>query len=148
MPIDAPAQLRLPANVHSFLTRNGRYATLATVDSDGAPHQILVWYLLRSRERDGERLVVNSRRGRRWPTNLLRDGRASFSVSDAGDAVAIECEVEETYGGEEAQADIAEMARRYDSAEEAASGIATFRTQERVSFVLRPVRVHEHGEPA
>jgi Pyridoxamine 5'-phosphate oxidase len=138
----------LATNVSSFLTEPIRYATIATINPDGGPHQIVIWYLLRRDAQHGDYLVVNSRRGRRWPGNLMRDPRANLAVYNADDAVTIACLVEETYEGERAQADIAEMAHRYDSPEDAALGIARFRTEERISFVLRPTRVIVHGSPS
>jgi len=132
-----PTASTLTDNVRSFLTATPpRYATIATINPDGNPHQIVVWYLLR-----GDRIVVNSRHGRRWPSNLRRDGRANFAVYDGEDAVTIECVLERTYEGDDAQADIAEMARRYGSGE-----VPRFRAERRISFVLRPTRVHVHGD--
>jgi len=102
----------------------------------------VIWYLLR-----GDRLVINSRHGRRWPSNLRREPRSNLCVFEAEDAVTIDCEVESSYEGEAAQSDIAEMAVRYDTPEDARREIARFRTERRVSFVLRPIKVHIHGEP-
>jgi len=129
------------------MTHPVRYATIATLNSDGSPHQIVIWFLFRSGGRLGEHVVVNSRRGRRWPTNLERDKRANLAVYEAEDAVTIECHVEESYVGERAQADIAEMARRYDSPEMAQQEIARFQTEDRITFVLRPDRILVHGSP-
>ncbi|MEX2547919.1 MAG: pyridoxamine 5'-phosphate oxidase family protein [Chloroflexota bacterium] len=133
----------LPAHVTSFLTSNPRYATIATINPDGSPHQIVIWYLLR-----GDEIIVNSRHGRRWPSNIRRDPRANLAVYEGEDAVTIECEVARAYEGEEAQADISEMARRYDTPEVAQREIARYRTERRLSFVLRPTRVHVHGDPS
>ena len=142
MTIEATPLLSDPAR--AFLTAAPpRYATLATINRDGSPHQIVIWFLLR-----GDEIVVNSRRGRRWPANLERDGRANVAVYDAEDAITIGCAVERVYEGEAAQADIAEMAVRFDTAEVAQREIARFRTEERVSFVLRPTKVSVHGDPS
>ncbi|MEA2677688.1 MAG: hypothetical protein QOJ81_1829 [Chloroflexota bacterium] len=119
-----------------------RYGTIATINRDGSPHQIVIWFLLR-----GDELVVNSRRGRRWPSNLERDGRANLAVYEGEDAVTLELALDRVYEGEEAQADIAAMARRWDTPEVAEREIKRYRTEQRVSFVLRPTRVHLHGEP-
>ena len=135
--------MELAPNVRSFLTASPpRYGTLATINSDGSPHQIVIWFLLR-----GDEIVVNSRRGRKWPANLERDGRANLAVYEGEDALTIYCSVDRVYDGEEAQADIAEMAHRYDDPEYAAREISRFQTEERVSFVLRPTKVLIHGEP-
>ena len=143
MTAQALPAVELAANVRSFLTAEPpRYATLATVNKDGSPHQIVIWFLLR-----GDALVVNSRRGRRWPSNLERDGRASLAVYENEDAVTINCALESLYEGDAAHADIAEMARRYDAPEDAELGIQRFLTEARVSFVLRPTKVSIHGDP-
>jgi hypothetical protein len=119
-----------------------RYATLATINKDGSPHQIVIWFLLR-----GDEIVVNSRRGRRWPSNLERDGRANLAIYEAEDAVTINCELVRVYEGDAAQADIAQMARRYDSPEVAEREIQRYLTEQRVTFVLRPTQVSIHGDP-
>lgn len=129
--------------MRSFLTAQPpRYGTLATINRDGSPHQIVIWFLVR-----GDLLVVNSRRGRRWPSNLERDGRANLAVYQAEDAVTINCTLERVYDGDAAQADIAEMARRYDAPEAAERGIRRFQTEDRVTFILHPTKVNIHGEP-
>jgi PPOX class probable F420-dependent enzyme len=133
----------LSAEARHFLAGSTpRYATLATINRDGSPHQIVIWFLLR-----GDELVINSRRGRRWPSNLERDGRANLAVYEAEDAVTINCTVERVYEGEQAQADIAEMAHRYDTPEVAAREIRRFQTEQRVTFILRPAKVSIHGDP-
>ncbi len=129
-------------NARSFLTNVVRYATLATVNPDGSPHQIVIWFLLR-----GDKLVVNSHRGRRWPSNLRRETRANLCVYEAENAVTLDCVLEREYEGEDAQADIAAMADRYDSPDVAEREKARFKTEQRVSFVLTPVKVNVHGDP-
>ena len=54
-----------------MLERQGVFGTLATISADGTPLQAVIWYLVR-----GDTLVINSKAGRLWPTNLLRDPRA------------------------------------------------------------------------
>lgn len=131
----------LPPNVRTFLANTPRYATLATLNADGSPHQAVVWYLVR-----GDSIVVNSREGRRWPGNLRRDARVGFAVEAAENAVTIDALAEALDDPAAAQADIAEMAHRYDTPEMARSEIARFRTEQRITFVLHPQRVHIHGE--
>jgi hypothetical protein len=135
--------VELAANVRSFLAASPpRYATLATINRDGSPHQIVIWFLVR-----GDAIVVNSRRGRRWPSNLERDGRASLAVYEAEDNVLLACALERLYYGEAAQADLAEMAHRYDTPEVAEREIRRFWTEDRVTFILRPTKVSIHGDP-
>jgi PPOX class probable F420-dependent enzyme len=132
----------LSDSVRRFLAAPGRYATIATLDRDGAPHQAIVWYLLRD-----DRLVLNSRIGRRWPANLKRDPRISFAVEEGENAVTIAGLAELAPVGHDAQADIAEMAWRYDEPALARREIARFQTEQRISFVVRPTRVAVHGQP-
>lgn len=132
----------LTGQVRNFLTALARYATIATVNPDSSPHQTVIWFMVR-----GDELVLNSRHGRRWPSNLRREKRANLCVYEAEDAVTVDCVLEREYEGEEAQADIAEMARRYDTPEVAVREIERYRTERRLSFVLRPIRVHTHGDP-
>lgn len=135
--------VELAANVRSFLTADPpRYATIATTNSDGSPHQTLIWYALR-----GEELVVNSRIGRRWPGNLMRDPRATLAVYDRADGVVVGCEVTRTLTGAQALADISAMAQVYVDPVEAAELITEWRTQQRITFVLRPTRIYTAGDP-
>ena len=140
--LQADTTIELTPNVRSFMTGTPRYATLATINKDGSPHQIVIWFLLR-----GDEIVINSRRGRRWPTNLERDGRANLAIYEGEDAVTIYCSVERVYDGERAQADIAEMAHRYDDPAYAEREIQRYITEDRVTFVMRPTKVNIHGEP-
>ncbi len=136
----------LPAHIRDFLVTPGRFMALASLDADGRPHQAVVWYRF---DADGA-IVVNSADGRRWPANLRRDRRASLAVVDASDGyrwVGIETVVEATIDDQGiAQADIADLARRYhpDDAAVVDEDVAMFRTQHRVTFRLRPVAAHDH----
>jgi hypothetical protein len=133
----------LTANLRSFLTSDPpRHATIATVNPDGSPHQIVIWFELR-----GDEIVVNSRNGRRWPSNVRREGRANLCIYQGDDAVTLDVALVDNYEGEPAQADIAAMAHRYYVPEVAAKDIERFRTQQRVTFVLRPTKVLVHGDP-
>ena len=107
----------------------------------------MIWFLVRGDDDAGDLIVANSRRGRRWPANLERDGRANLAVYEAENAVTIACQVVDTYEGEGAQADIAAMAHRYDTPDMAAREINRFRTEQRVTFILRPTKVNVHGDP-
>ena len=149
MPYDSamtPSALAGP--VRDFLAGPDRFATLATIDPDGAPRQAVVWYRL---DPDG-RITVNSADGRRWPANLRRNRRCSLSVIDGADAytfVALAGLVVETIDDQAvAQADIAAFARRYHAEDPAQAErlIARFRTQHRVSFRIEITAVHDHLE--
>jgi PPOX class probable F420-dependent enzyme len=122
-----------------------RFATIATLDPDGAPRQAVVWYAV-----DGDEIVINSALGRRWPANLLRDPRIAFSVADGTDGyrwVGLTGTVRVITERATTQADIAGMARRYHAGEPAKAERLIrdrFERQERVTFRFRPAAVHDH----
>ena len=134
---------RIDGWARTMLERAGVFGTLATVSTDGSPFPAVVWYLVR-----GDTLVINSRVGRVWPTNLLRDPRMSLVVEDGYDWVGVRGQAEPVTDGATAQADIAEMARRYHAhePERAARLMRTFESQERISFIVRVERVTEHPD--
>jgi len=134
----------LPEHVRAFLAAT-RFATIATIDPDGSPRQAVIWYRL-----DGDVIVLNSKMGRRWPSNLERDARISVAVSDQADGyrwVGLTGRVSIVDDQPTAQADIAEMARRYhaDDPDEAEGLIRDrFEQQRRVSFRVAIDAVHDH----
>jgi len=135
----------LPDRVRAFLD-DERYATITTIDPDGAPRQAVVWYTL-----DGDEFVINSRIGRRWPSNLLRDPRIALSVIDTANGArwaGLTGTVRPITDRATTQADIAGMARRYDADDPDAirESIAGFESQDRISFRFRPASVHDHLE--
>lgn len=131
-------------SIRQFLDAT-RFATIATIDPDGSPRQAVLWYRL-----DRDEIVLNSAVGRRWPANLQRDPRISISVTDAADGyrwVGMTGTVRVIADQATAQADIAEMARRYHAHEpdEAERLIRDgFERQERISFRVAPLAVHDH----
>jgi PPOX class probable F420-dependent enzyme len=134
----------LSERVRAFLDAD-RFATIATVDPDGSPRQAVVWYRL-----DGDAIVINSKTGRRWPSNLQRDQRMSVAIADQADGyrwVGLTGTVAVIDDQPTAQADIAEMARRYhaDDPEKAERLIHDgFERQQRVSFRIAIDAVHDH----
>lgn len=122
-----------------------RFATIATLDPDGAPRQAVVWYTL-----DGDEIILNSRVGRRWPSNLLRDSRITLAVIDAAAGerwVGVNGRVTVVEDQATAQADIAGMARRYeiDDPAEAERAIRdVFQQQTRISFRLPAISIVNH----
>jgi PPOX class probable F420-dependent enzyme len=138
MPIPLSERLR------DFLTAK-HFLTIATVDADGSPRQAVIWYLI-----DGDDLIVNSAMGRRWPANLLRDGRVSAAITDHADGyrwIGVTGSAEAITDQPTAQAHIAAMARYYhdDEPDEAEALIATrFQRQERISFRIRIDAAHDH----
>jgi len=134
----------LAAHIRDFIAAT-RFVSIASVDPSGSPRQAVVWYRL-----DGDEIVLNSAVGRRWPANLLRDARISLSIVDATDGyrwVGLTGTVTAIRDRATAQADIAEMARRYHANDPAkAERLITgrFERQERISFRVRIDAVHDH----
>jgi len=134
----------LPEAIEQFLGAP-RFATISTIDPDGGPRQAVVWY----RFEEGA-IVVNSAVGRRWPANLLRDARIAIAVTDDHDGygwIGLNGVASPVRDQAIAQADIAEMARRYhaDEPDKAERLIRDqFERQERISFRIRVDSIHDH----
>jgi PPOX class probable F420-dependent enzyme len=127
---------RIPDDVRSFLNALN-WASIATINDDGSPHQSMVWYRL-----DGDTILVNSRRGRRWPMNLERDGRVSLAVHDHDKPehwVGLRGRGRLLRTGDAALADIESLARRYGD------DASRFRGQDRLTFEIRIERTFEYG---
>ncbi len=140
----SPTPLR--PTVVAFL-RQPHFATVATLDPDGYPRQAVTWF----RFDPPDTIVVNSAVGRRWPANLRRDPRVALAIVDARDAyrwLGLTGRVTEIIDDQAiAQADIANLARRYmtDDPDGAEALIRDrFQRQQRVSFRIRILAVHDH----
>ena len=126
----------LPDPIRAFLAEP-RVATISTINPDGSPHQAVVWYAL-----DGGSLTINSRRERRWPQNLARDGRISVAVHEGTQRshwVGVKGRAELIREGDEALADIQALARRYGG------DPGTFVGQDRVSYRVAVESTFEYG---
>ena len=134
--------LRSPAIRH-FLDRP-RFASIATIDPDGAPFTAVVWYAL------GESTItINSAEGRRWPANLRRDPRIALTVEQGYDYVTVLGRVTIDEDQERAQHNMAEIAGRYITKPDAlAARLADFKKQQRIMFEIHPHAVLAHGVPA
>ena len=51
------------------------HAVLSTLNKDGSVHTAMIWLNV-----EGDKLALNSARGRHWPTNLERDGRVTLTL--------------------------------------------------------------------
>lgn len=136
--------IAIPDDIRAFID-DIRFATIGTIDPDGAPRQAVVWYTV-----EGDEIVLNSAVGRRWPSNLLRDPRIAFSVVDDEDGyrwIGLTGRVEIVEDQPTAQADIAGMARRYHADEPGeAERLITrqFERQARISFRMRILSASRH----
>lgn len=136
-PLLTPAQTEFLAGRH--------YVSVATIDEDGAPRQAVAWYALQP---DG-RILLNSRHPRRWPRNLLRDGRVALAIADRDDGLrwlGITGVVDEVIEDVAiARDDIVALGDRYsDAGRLDAESEATFRGQQRITFLVRVTGIHDH----
>ncbi len=143
MNVAGSPSIALSTHIREFIAAP-HFGSVATIDADGSPRQAIIWYLL-----DGDELVINSRLGRRWPTNLLRDPRVYVAVFDEADPlrwVGLLGTAEPVEEQPQAQADIATMARRYHHGDPATAErkIRDFEQQQRISFRIRVRAVHQH----
>ena len=125
----------LSPDARAFLA-TPRFATIATVGLDGAPHQAVIWYML-----DGDDLIINSRPERRWPRNLAADPRISIAIYELEQPehwFGLKGRAELLHEGAEATADIQTLARRYGGDPGKYAG------QARVSYRIRVERVFEY----
>ncbi|MFL5727018.1 MAG: pyridoxamine 5'-phosphate oxidase family protein [Chloroflexota bacterium] len=122
------------------------FAALATTDDDGAPRQAVIWYRL---EADG-RILLNSRIGRRWPSNLLRDGRVSLAVTDPASGyswLGLSGRVDEVIDEHDAAlAGILALNDRYHPEGGDPEDLASFHAYPRITFLVAVDRVHDHLE--
>lgn len=143
MPKRTPGSILSPA-ARAFLERP-RFLSIATLDEDASPRQSVVWYLI-----EGDELVINSRVGRRWPTNLVREPRIAGSIIDVSDGyrwLGLKGRAEAVEDQPRAQADIAAMAHRYHDAARAQRLIErTFVPQRRISFRITIDEIHDDLE--
>ncbi|MEA2547233.1 MAG: hypothetical protein QOI09_2506 [Chloroflexota bacterium] len=126
----------LPDRIRAFLAEP-RIATIATINPDGSPHQAVIWYAL-----DGDNMLINSRRERRWPRNLLHDGRISIAVYEAERPhhwVGVKGHAELLHEGDDAIGDIGALARRYGE------DPAQYAGQDRVSYRIVVASTFEYG---
>ena len=134
---------RLSSWGRAMLERPRTFATLATVSPAGSPRQAVLWYAVA-----GDDVLVNSKRGRIWPTDLLRSGRFSLLIGGAHAWISLRGRVEALEDPVQAREDIAAMARIYheDEPETIERAIGIFREQDRISFLLRVEAVTEHPD--
>lgn len=131
--------------IRAFL-RAPLVASIATTDPDGSPRQAVAWYRLEA----DDRILLNSRLPRRWCANLQRDGRVALSVIDPADPyrwIGLTGVVDEVVTDlARARDDIVALAHRYHPEGPSEASIAAFRTQPRVTFLVRVTGVHDHLE--
>jgi PPOX class probable F420-dependent enzyme len=132
--------MQLSEAMRAFLAER-RFAVLATIGEDGLPHQTVMWF-----ELVGDEVLMNTARGRIKDKHIRRDARVSICIEDGYRYLTITGNVTLDDDQVTAQADIAQLARRYegDSAR-TESMINNFRTQQRVTMRLRIENVVANG---
>jgi PPOX class probable F420-dependent enzyme len=132
--------MKLSDDVRAFL-KEKRFAVLATINPDGAPHQTVMWY-----ELQGDEIMMNTRGGRVKTANFRRDPRASVCVEDGYLGVTIQGTVRLEEDPEIAQADIRRLAVLNHGLEKGnAMAANTFATQRRLTIRLPIEHVIPHG---
>lgn len=111
-----------------------RYGVVATHDANGEIWQAVVWYAVTDAG-----ILMNARDGRRWLTNIRRDGRISLVVADGEEYVIVRGRAVVTDDPGRGEAEALSLAERYGSDD-------TFAGQRRVSILLEPERLGVHGD--
>jgi PPOX class probable F420-dependent enzyme len=121
------AHAKLTPAVRAFLDEK-RFASLATINPDGSPHQTVMWFQLRD-----DHVMMNTRRNRVKDQNMVRDPRISICIEDGARYVTIAGTVAMIDDQTIAQADIKALAVRYNGQDDAdAIASNTFSKQERI----------------
>ncbi|MEO6857062.1 MAG: TIGR03618 family F420-dependent PPOX class oxidoreductase [Solirubrobacteraceae bacterium] len=116
------------------LLEPANYVVVSTLNSDGSISSSIVWVSL-----EGDELAVNSAAGRRWPTNLDRDGHVTlmaFAADNPYEYVEIRGRAIGTR--EDADDHIDRLAKKYINQDK-----YPYRTpeEERVKYVITPETV-------
>lgn len=118
------------------LIGGANFAVVATINSDGSPQQSVVWV----RERAGE-IIFSTVEARAKQRNLIRDATINLLVIDANDGYRYSA-VSGKARLESADADglIDELSHKYTG-----KPWVETQTQPRVTVVITPTRVTDHG---
>jgi PPOX class probable F420-dependent enzyme len=121
------------------LLEQPNFCYVATLRADGTPHVTPVWV-----DVEGDEVLLNSARGRAWPSNLARDPRATLTIADKDNQyeyVSIRGTLaSETTDGADAHIDA--MAKKYLGQDE-----YPFRQpgEERIILRFTPEKVHHNA---
>ncbi|MFL5761339.1 MAG: PPOX class F420-dependent oxidoreductase [Thermomicrobiales bacterium] len=132
--------MAIDPKIRAFLEER-RFAVLATINSDATIQQTVMWFQLQ-----GDRIMMNTARGRVKDRNLLSNRNISICVEDDYRYVTIKGTAELNEDPEQGQADIKALATRYEGAEKAEQMVPeAFGKQHRVSIYLPLEKVDAHG---
>jgi PPOX class probable F420-dependent enzyme len=130
----------LADNVRAFLEA-ARFATIATTNGDGSPHQTALWYALRD-----DTILMNTGSASRKVRNLKRDPRASVCVVDSAEARHVTLEGSVTFDESHVLEDLTQLASRYAGAEAGPRIAANIAAIPHVSLILKIERVITFGK--
>lgn len=130
----------IPDAVRTFLEER-RFATLATVNTDGTPQQTVMWYLL-----DGDEILMNTAVGRVKHRNLEHNPKISICVEDEYRYVSVVGVAQLDVDQERTHADVLRIAQRYEGIEGGQGYYErNFRGAQRASIRLKVDRVVHNG---
>jgi len=130
----------IPDQVRAFLEER-RFASLATVNSDGTPQQTVMWYLL-----DGDEILMNTAIGRVKHRNLEDNPKISVCIEDEYRYVSVAGAAVLDVDQGRTHADILRIAKRYEG-EEGGQGYydRSFEGAQRATIRLTVGRVVHNG---
>jgi PPOX class probable F420-dependent enzyme len=116
------------------LLEKPNHAVIATLGADGSAHNAVVWLNV-----EGDTVAVNSALGRRWPTDLERDPRATLLVWELDNPYRyVEIRGTSTATPDGADEHIDALAKKYTGQDKFGSRQPG---EERIKFVITPERV-------
>lgn len=133
--------MELSARVRAFLTSELRWGVLATSNPDGSIQQSVMWF-----DFEGDKILMNTARGRLKERNLRRDNRLSLCFESDYRYVAIRGHVEMIDDQQRAHGDIHRLAIKYHGEEKAAAMMDDqFQKEERITLLVTIDAVSAHG---
>lgn len=114
---------------------------LATANDDGSVQQTVMWY-----RRDGDKVLMNTKLGRRKYQNLYRDGRGSLCVEEGQRYVTVSGTITIDEDQQRGQAGMLAMTTRYEGAAKAERQMREeYSKQHRINLTLTSDKVDVHG---
>ncbi|CAN5544338.1 hypothetical protein BH23CHL4_BH23CHL4_21790 [soil metagenome] len=118
-----------------------RFGVLATANDDGSVQQTVMWY-----RRDGDKVLMNTKLGRRKYQNLYRDGRGSLCVEEGQRYVTVSGTITIDEDQQRGQAGMLAMTTRYEGAAKAERQMREeYSKQHRINLTLTSDKVDVHG---
>ncbi len=118
-----------------------RFGVLATANDDGSVQQTVMWY-----RRDGDKVLMNTKLGRRKYQNLYRDGRGSLCVEEGQRYVTVSGTITIDEDRQRGQAGMLAMTTRYEGAAKAERQMREeYSKQHRINLTLTSDKVDVHG---